>query len=250
MNTKKNVQKENRWVRPSNRKSIYALSYATISVLSMMLFLIGSLAARSREYDVLELRKVISLKQWSEGTNGKAQDPDEADRSENKFIGEWHTVSAIAKTGFSKWNRLATRSDGDEVLLSRGARVKGAIQDLVPVTGDSGGPCWSLILPEEFKKRIFDFTTKHQGKYVAVILDGRIQQIIQVRRPIRHTVVVPRASEKVLKSNARNLDESPRDEKKGMGEYVFVYDLADVDWFVLCHFYSYLRWFCSFVPEK
>jgi len=76
-------------------------------------------------------------------------------------------------------------------LISRAAAVTGGdLRDAQPGTDDNGQPEVKFTLSGEGGRKFYSFTSAHIGDSLAVVLDGRVQEVANIRDAIRDTGVI------------------------------------------------------------
>jgi len=71
-------------------------------------------------------------------------------------------------------------------LVSRVSAVSGKdLRDARPDRDQNGQPDVKFTLTSEGGQRFFNFTTAHVGESLAVVLDGKVQEVANIREPIR-----------------------------------------------------------------
>ena len=108
---------------------------------------------------------------------------------------------AVLMKGRSIGNR---DTEGGEVwyLISRASAVTGRdLRDAQPSRDENGQPAVRFNLSGEGGRKFYSFTSAHVGDNLAVVLDGRVQEVAVIREPIRDTGVI----------NGRFTDQQTRD---------------------------------------
>jgi len=108
---------------------------------------------------------------------------------------------AVLMRGRSIGNR---DTEGGEVwyLISRASAVTGRdLRDAQPSRDENGQPAVRFNLSGEGGRKFYSFTSAHVGDNLAVVLDGRVQEVAVIREPIRDTGVI----------NGRFTDQQTRD---------------------------------------
>jgi preprotein translocase subunit SecD len=80
-----------------------------------------------------------------------------------------------------------TQSEGESwYLVSRVSAVSGKdLRDAQPSRDQNGQPSVSFTLTGEGGQRFYNFTSAHTGDSLAVVLDNKVQEVANIREPIR-----------------------------------------------------------------
>jgi preprotein translocase subunit SecD len=85
-------------------------------------------------------------------------------------------------------HRMPGAQSGEDAwyLVSRVSAVSGKdLRDARPDRDQNGQPDVKFTLTSEGGQRFFNFTTAHVGESLAVVLDGKVQEVANIREPIR-----------------------------------------------------------------
>jgi preprotein translocase subunit SecD len=96
--------------------------------------------------------------------------------------------SVIIK-GKSIGGRAATTENPDVYyVISRVSAVSGRdLRDAQPITEDNGRPAVKFDLTRDGGERFWNFTSAHVGDLLAVVLDGKVQEVATIKEGIRDT---------------------------------------------------------------
>jgi len=75
--------------------------------------------------------------------------------------------------------------------ISRAAAVSGRdLRTAEPTRDENGQPAVRFILTSDGGRKFYSFTSAHVGDYLAVVLDGQVQQVAVIKEAIRDTGVI------------------------------------------------------------
>jgi len=132
-----------------------------------------------RVKDIMQSTAMLEIKQVLDG-------PYASDQAALQAKGGVLPPDAILMTGHS-----APGTPGDEqawYLVSRVSAVRGKdLRDAQASTDQNGQPSVHFNLTGEGGQRFFNFTSAHVGERLGVVLDSKVQEVANIKEPIRDT---------------------------------------------------------------
>jgi preprotein translocase subunit SecD len=132
-----------------------------------------------RVKDIMQSTAMLEIKQVLDG-------PYASDQAALQAKGGVLPPDAILMTGHS-----APGTPGDEqawYLVSRVSAVRGKdLRDAQASTDQNGQPSVHFNLTGEGGQRFFNFTSAHVGERLGVVLDNKVQEVANIKEPIRDT---------------------------------------------------------------
>ncbi len=98
---------------------------------------------------------------------------------------------AVLLPGKSIGGTRDTESGENFYIISRASAVTGRdLRNAEPTRDENGQPAVRFILTGDGGRKFYSFTSAHVGDNLAIVLDGKVQEVAVIKEPIRDTVMI------------------------------------------------------------